>query len=153
MKRMLPYVAVGLLLIGSACAQPDAGGGVVGEATETSASEGSTALRTYEDVEPAALVDVKQGADAMNDSIKAFKQAVESEDDDLAGKAVEMTALWKAIRLSADAEPSQTEAIERLLAQILELSQAEEPDRETLIRLDYELYQKFRDAAGELAAA
>lgn len=169
-NRVLPFVAVSLLSIAVGCASSNAGeAGRAAESAEiggTSASAGSAGgsetsgtgtaaaaspLLTFEDVAPAPLDDLQQSLEAMNGLIKAYKQAVESESDDLAAKAAEMAALWKSIRGGAEAVP-QTEAIERLLTLILELSQAETPERDTLIQLDYELYQKFREAARAFAA-
>jgi len=96
---------------------------------------------------PAAITDVTTALSDMTSKVKAYKQAIESDQADEAKKlADEIGSLWNAVKpkLPADqAEGQQT--IHEDVSALMEETYQEPWDKERLILLDYKIYQSLRD--------
>ncbi|WP_152392062.1 hypothetical protein [Paenibacillus guangzhouensis] len=96
---------------------------------------------------PATITDVPTALSDMTSKVKAYKQAIESDQVEDAKKlADEIGSLWNAVKskLSADlAEGQQT--IHEDVSALMEETYQELWDKERLILLDYKIYQNLRD--------
>lgn len=100
------------------------------------------------------VADVQAGVALMNDQVKQFKQAVESDDiaqaQELSGQ---LAGVW--VKIGKDVlagNPQLHASLQEAMVKLMEQARADKPDRDRLVELSYTLYQQVRDARKQLQA-
>lgn len=142
-------IVLAIALTGCGTTPSEAGGS--GAAAKPAATEaaGGDLFAPYPEVKTAG---VQEGLSVINGELKAFKQAVESEDRETAEQAVaRIIGVWKSIGPQVQiVDAQQHQRMEEDLSTFLsELNKGY--DTANLIDLSYRLYQNFRDAKEQLA--
>lgn len=144
------YIGISILLItvliaGCSGAGNSGGSGNAGLHSEEPSNHQEQNL--LEKAEPVPVTNTTDALEEMTGKIKAYKQAVESDQTDEAkGIAGELAGLWNAIQEEIkELDTSMYESLRADLEALLQGTQAEPWDKELLIQLDYKLYQELRD--------
>lgn len=150
MNRSGLYIGISILLLTlliAGCNRAGNDGGSGNSGLHSKESPNHQEQHLLDDAEPASVSNTAEALDEMTAKIKAYKQAVESDQiDEANGIAQELAGLWNAVQEEIKAlDTSMHESLRTDLEALLQGTQAEPWDKELLIQLDYKLYQELRD--------
>ncbi|WP_337098075.1 hypothetical protein [Paenibacillus sp. YIM B09110] len=106
----------------------------------------------FANIVPAEIADTRSGVSDMSALVKDYKQAVESDQADVAKSLADQIAgLWKAIQAEAQkVDPELYALIQNDMGQLLAETKVDDWNKDLLIDLDYKLYQSIRDLKQKL---
>ncbi|QTH45424.1 hypothetical protein J4772_14010 [Cohnella sp. LGH] len=146
--RLLCAVVLAIAFAGLAVGCASSGGSAKenGETAIPTSESSSGGGDLYEAITPLPAADAADGLAKMNDLVKTYKQAIESDDTAAAQQAAQdLAGTWKAFEEeAAKLDGQRAVAVRENLVLLLEQS-GDAKNRDQLVDISYSLYQTIRD--------
>lgn len=146
----IPLAAILILSVGCS-SSTDKGTDSAAQADPAIDSSGE---QPFSEIAATPVSDSLDGLDQLNSLIKAFKQAVEADDQEGAEQTTkQIIGIWKSLEDDLLAHDQQkSELVRNNLVELLSQVRSKE-QKEQLVDVSYQLYQTFRDLREKVQAA